>query len=116
MITDVRTFVLDGWWNTIDPPLRLFQTVFFPTPTKVTATAALSMTSIGISPPESGVAGAVIWKVGIARPEGRATDTVDLSNTWRNNNGTFERCVFITFALSLRKAAGVGVFTVHVHG
>lgn len=115
MITDVRTLSLSGWTNDIDPPTRVFQTIFFPSPTKVTATAALGMTSIGRTGNSAGTAGAVIWKVGIARPTGRATDTVDLSGSWRVE-GTFERCVFITFALSLRKAAGVGQYTVLVHG
>ena len=116
MIVDTRTFVLDGWTETMEPPLRVFQTVFFPNPVTVTATAALSMTSIGAEDSTAGTAGAVIWKVGIARPGGRATDTVDLSSTFRSNQGTFERCVFVTFALSLRKAAGVGMYAVHIHG
>jgi len=115
VIADVRTLSLNGWTNDIDPPTRLFQTIFFPTPTKVTATAALAMTSIGQTVDTAGTAGAVIWKVGIARPTGGATDTVDLSDGW-HTEGTFERCVFITFALSLRKAAGVGQYTVLVHG
>jgi hypothetical protein len=39
MITDARTFVLEGWTDSMNPPLRVFQTVFFPTLVKVTATA-----------------------------------------------------------------------------
>lgn len=116
MIVDMRTFVLDGWTDSMEPPLRVFQTVFFPNPVKVTATAGLSMTSIGATDSEAGTAGAVIWKVGIARPGGHATDTVDLSSTFRSNQGTFDNCVFVTFALSLRKAAGVGMYTVQIHG
>jgi hypothetical protein len=100
----------------MDPPLRLFQTVFFPTSAKITATAALSMASIGSTPESAGTAGAVIWKVGIARPGGGATDTVDLFDSFEHNGVTFERCVFVTFALSLRKAAGVGQYTVLIHG
>ena len=115
MITNVRTLSLSGWTNDIDPPTRVFQTIFFPSPTKVTATAALSVTSLGRTGDTGGTAGAAIWKVGIARPTGRQTDTVDLSSSWRVE-GTFERCVFITFVLSLRKAAGVGQYTVLVHG
>lgn len=116
MITNVRTWFSSGWTDSADPPLRVFHTMFFPTPTKVTATAALSMVSIGHRGGTAGTAGAVIWKVGIARPGGRATDTLDLSGTFDNNGGTFERCVFVTFALSLRVAAGVGKYTVYIHG
>ena len=115
MLTNVRTFAVDGWTDSMEPPLRVFQTAFFSTPTKVTATAALSVVSLGLSNWVPGTAGASIWKVGIARPGGAGTDTVDLSSAW-NTQGTFERCVFVTFVLSLRNAAGVGVFTVHTHG
>jgi hypothetical protein len=115
VITDVRTLALSGWTDAIDPPARVFQTLFFSKPTKVTATATLSMTSIGHTSDTAGTAGAVIWKVGIARPTG-GTDTVDLSDSFEHNSGTFERCVFITFALSLRKAAGVGQYAVFVDG
>ena len=115
MITDVRTLSLSGWTNVMDPPTRVFQTVFFPTPTKVTATAAMAVVSLGASGDTGGTAGAAIWKVGIARPSGRATDTVNLSDAW-HVEGTFERCVFITFVLSLRMAAGIGQYTVLVHG
>jgi hypothetical protein len=116
MIADVRTFVLSGRNDVMEPPIRFFQTIFFSTPTKVTATAALSMVSIGSTQQSAGTAGAVIWKVGIARPGGGATDTVDLSDSFEHNGGTFERCIFVTFALSLRMAAGVGLYTVSIHG
>jgi hypothetical protein len=116
MIVDVRTFALDGRSESLDPPLRIFQTMFFATPTKVTAFAALTATSIGDSAGVAGTAGASIWKIGIARPDGRSTDTVDLSSDFTNNSGTFERCVFITFVLSLRNAYGVAVFEAQIHG
>jgi len=116
MIVDVRTFALDGHNDAFEPPVRVFQTMFFSTPTKVTAFAALTKVSIGDSAGVAGTAGAGIWKVGIATPDGRATNTVDLSSSFNNNSGTFERCVFITFVLSLRLADAVGIFEAQIHG
>ena len=113
MVSRVLSRQLSGWHNEIDPPLRLFQTVFFREPTTVHATAALSMVSLGRTEHVGGTAGASIWKAGVAR--GGGTDTLDLSETW-NNAVELERCVFITFVLSLRKAAAVGLFTVYIHG
>jgi hypothetical protein len=114
-ITDIQTFSLEGWHDEMDPPLRIFQTVFFHSPVTVTAACALSVVSIGddISSRSAGTAGAAIWKIGVVPPGGRGTDTVDLSSSWRTE-GTFERCTFITFVLSLRKAYGVGTFTASV--
>jgi hypothetical protein len=100
----------------MEPPLRLFHTVFFPTPRTVTATASISEASIGSEGDFAGTVGALIWKVGIVRPDGRGTDAVDLSQSFAHNHRTFDRCIFVTFALSLRRATGVGLYMVQVHG
>jgi hypothetical protein len=115
MITEIKTFTVQGWNGEMDPPLRVFQTVFFPKPTKVVATACLSAVSTGRSVQEAGTAGASIWKVGLTNGRG-GTDTHDLSQSFLNSGRVFDGCVFVTFVLSLRMAAGVGLFTVSTHG
>jgi hypothetical protein len=115
MITDVRTFFLRGWSGSLDPPVRVFHTVIFPKATTVTATATLSMVSLGAENFVGGTTGAVIWKAGVLNARG-GTDTVDLSDSFDHNGGRFVGCVFLTFCLSLRKAHGVGKFTVYFHG
>jgi hypothetical protein len=116
-VTDIQTFSLEGWHDQMDPPLRIFQTVFFHSPVTVTATCAMSVVSIGgdLSAGTAGTAGAAIWKAGVVPRGKRGTDTIDLSSSW-HTEGTFERCTFITFVLSLRKASGIGTFTAFVRG
>jgi len=115
MITEIKTHTVYGWHGQMDPPMRLFHTFIFPRPTKVVATACLSMVSTGRSGDSGGTAGASIWKVGLANGRG-GTDTHDLSDHFLNNARVFDGCVFVTFVLSLRMAAGVGAFTVSIHG
>jgi hypothetical protein len=115
VISDVRTFFLWGWSDSLDPPVRVFQTVVFSKATTVTLTAMLSMVSLGAENFIAGTAGAVISKVGLLNARG-GTDTVDMSNSFENNGGRFVGCVFVTFCLSLSKARGVGKFTVYFHG
>jgi hypothetical protein len=107
MINEVRTYFIHGRNDELEPTVRLFNTIILPTPTTVTATAKLSMVSLGGTPSEGGLAGAVIWKGG--------TDTLDLSKNWDHNGGKFFGCVFITFALSLRLAFAAGQFTLYIH-
>ncbi|MFN0053218.1 MAG: hypothetical protein ACKV0T_13630 [Planctomycetales bacterium] len=117
MIHDLHTFTLHGIWSELDPELKLFHTVFVPTQ-DITATVGLSLLTFGAKQigdrREMGWAGGVIKKGAFADSQNRAQN-ISVGSDWNRNGLRINRCVFVTYQLSVAFGEAVAQCNLFFH-
>ena len=118
MIDDVWTFFIHGIWSELDPELKLFHTAFVPT-VDVTATIALSLVTFGAKQVgdhrEMGWVGGVIKKGAFADAQNHAQN-IPVATTWDRNGLRINRCVFVTYQLSVAFGEAIAQCNLFFHG
>lgn len=116
MIHHVQTYFLHAISDEIDPPTKIFQTVFVPTK-PVTATIALSLLTFGSQrigeERRSGWGGCLIRKASFAGPNG--AEPVSLTPNFEHNELFVDRCVFVTYQLSVAFGEACALATLFAH-
>ena len=117
MIHHVETFFLHAISGEVAPPTKVFHTVLVPTKT-VTATIALSLLTFGSqkigNEQLAGWGGCLIRKASFADAADRA-QLIPLTPDFEHNELFIERCVFVTYQLSVAFGEAFALASLFVH-
>lgn len=113
MIHDLITRSIHATSAELDPETKIFSTIFVPTKT-VTATISLSTFTFGARDRTAGWGGCVIRKAGFATGPG-SSDSTPVASSFEQNSLYVERCVFVTYQLSIALGEAIAQFNLFFH-